>query len=138
MEDYKFGVYSVNAVPPDRYTLIDETVIHRCYDATSLCAAIYPFIRELMHEYFNKLDSPRERDSFRQEIEQLISSLEKIVGIPAVTLLPPCAADYAQIRLNAIRAAVEMAVCIAESDVQQARVSIRRIMETFVSAVLKT
>lgn len=137
MEERKFGVYTVNAVLPDRYKLIDETVIRRCYDTTSLCAAIYPFIREIVREYLDKYDSPRERDSFRQEIEQFISSVEKIVSIPIVTTLLPFDVEYKRIRLNAIRVAVEMAIWIAEGDVQQVQVNILHIMETFASAVLK-
>lgn len=116
----------------ERPSILDEETIRKSSDTTSLCAAIYPFIRDVVAVYNGKPDSKKSRDSFRYEIDHLIDALERIVSIPYVSFEVEGLNNAKLARLEIIQAAVEMAVYIADYDIHQVRVNMRAIMAGFI------
>lgn len=111
---------------------LDEETIRKASDSTSLCAAIYPFIRDIVSTYNGKLDTKKSRDSFRNEIDHLIDTLEQIVSIPYISFEVEGLNKAKLARLELIQAAVEMAVYIADYDIHQVCVNMRAIMAGFI------
>ena len=115
----------------EKPVLLDCETIEKASDAASLCAAVYPFIRDLVSRYVDKLDTQRTRYSFRNELDHLIDALERIVSIPYVSFEVQGLNNAKLATLEMIQAAVEFAVYIAEYDVQQVHVNMRAIMANF-------
>lgn len=105
----------------------------KCADRTQLCAAIYPWILHLVHEYADKQNTRHAVDSFRMELYDFHRAMS------AYTSATPCIVspdshplDIERIRSEALEAAIEMAVSIANLEVCQVSINLSAIMARFV------
>lgn len=105
----------------------------KCADHTQLCAAIYPWILDLVQEYKNFPASQRHMDSFRGELYYFKRNLSIFLsGIPFVIGPGSKPLDLERIRDDALEAAIEMAVDIANLEVCQISIKLSAIMANFV------
>lgn len=135
MESYRYGVHDLHIEPTKRQQIFDtvkEKAV-KCADRTQLCAAIYPWILDLVSEYKSKEDTRRARDSFRAEIYDFQRSLSVYVSaIPFIVDPGSKPLDLERIRDEALEAAIEMAINIASIEVYQCSIKLSAIMAHFV------
>lgn len=104
-----------------------------CTDRTQLCATIYPWVLYLFHKYADREATRRTEDSFWNEIYDFKCALSAyLLAIPLVVSPADRPLDLENIRNEALNAAIEMAVCIANIEVQQCSIKLSAIMAHFV------
>lgn len=107
--------------------------VKNCRDRTQLCATIYPWVLYLFHKYAGRERTRWTEDSFWNEIYDFKCSLSVyLLAIPLVISPAARPLDLEHMRNEALNAAVEMAVCIANIEVQQCSIKLSAIMSDFV------
>lgn len=109
-----------------------KTKVVKCTDRTQLCAAIYPWVSHLVREYANTPTTKYSVDSFRNEIYDFHQALSvHLLAIPRVVsgILP---SSLERIRYEALWAAIEMAISIANLEVDQFSIKLSDVMARFV------
>lgn len=118
----------------ERQQLFEEvkSKVVKCTDRTQLCAAIYPWVSHLVREYEDMPTTQYSVDSFRNEIYDFHQALSvHLLAIPRVVsgILP---SSLERIRYEALWAAIEMAISIANLEVDQFSIKLSDIMARFV------
>lgn len=135
MESYRYGVHDLHIEPTKRQQIFDtvkEKAV-KCADITQLCAAIYPWILDLVREYADKQSTRRAVDSFKAEIYDFQRSLSVYISaIPCVVGPGSKPLDLERIRNEALEAAIDMAINIASIEAYQISISLSSIMAHFV------
>lgn len=109
-----------------------KSKVVKCTDRTQLCAAIYPWILNFVREYANKPTTCYAVDSFRKEIYDFHQTLSvHLLAIPRVVsgILP---SSLERIRYEALWAAIEMALSVANLEVDQFSIKLSDVMARFV------
>lgn len=109
-----------------------KTKVVKCTDRTQLCAAIYPWVSHLVREYEDMPTTQYSVDSFRNEIYDFHQALSvHLLAIPRVVsgILP---SSLERIRYEALWAAMEMAISVANLEVDQFSIKLSDIMARFV------
>jgi hypothetical protein len=132
--DKKYRVYA-DLTPATRQQLFeavrDKAV--KCTDRTHLCAAIYPWILHLVHEYADKQNTRLAVDSFRMELYDFHRAMSAYPSaIPCIVSPNSHPLDIKRIRSEALEDAIEMAVSIANLEVCQIDINLSAIMARFV------
>lgn len=134
----QYEMYGVHIEPTRRQRIFDEVKekAQKCKDRTQLCAAIYPWILDLEHEYEGFPVSQYCMDSFRNELYHFKRGLSIFLsGIPFVVGPGSKPLDIDRIRDDALDSAIEMAVDIANLEVHQISINLSAIMANFVEAL---
>ena len=118
----------------ERQQLFEEvkSKVVKCTDRTQLCAAIYPWVSHFVREYEDMPTTQYSVDSFRKEIYDFHQALSvHLLAIPRVVsgILP---SSLERIRYEALWAAIEMAISIANLEVDQFSIKLSDIMARFV------
>ena len=118
----------------ERQQLFEEvkSKVVKCTDRTQLCAAVYPWVSHLVREYEDMPTTQYSVDSFRKEIYDFHQALSvHLLAIPRVVsgILP---SSLERIRYGALWAAIEMAISIANLEVDQFSIKLSDIMARFV------
>ena len=118
----------------ERQQLFEEvkSKVVKCTDRTQLCAAIYPWVSHFVREYEDMPTTQYSVDSFRKEIYDFHQALSvHLLAIPRVVsgILP---SSLERIRYEALWAAIEMAISIANLEVDQFSIKLSDIMTRFV------
>lgn len=118
----------------ERQQLFEEvkSKVVKCTDRTQLCAAVYPWVSHLVREYEDMPTTQYSVDSFRKEIYDFHQALSvHLLAIPRVVsgILP---SSLERIRYEALWAAIEMAISIANLEVDQFSIKLSDIMARFV------
>lgn len=138
MENYKYGVYGMHIEPTKRQQLFEavKNKAVKCTDRTQLCAAIYPWVLHLVREYADKQNTRRTVDSFKAEIYDFQRGLSVYLSaIPFVVSPASRPLDLERIRDEALDAAIEMAVRIANIEVSQCSIKLSAVMARFVEGL---
>ena len=109
-----------------------KTKVVKCTDRTQLCAAIYPWVSHLVREYEDMPTTQYSVDSFRKEIYDFHQALSvHLLAIPRVVsgIFP---SSLERIRYEALWAAMEMAISIANLEVGQFSIKLSDVMARFV------
>lgn len=109
-----------------------KTKVVKCTDRTQLCAAIYPWVSHLVREYANMPTTQYSVDSFRKEIYDFHQTMSvHLLAIPRVVsgIFP---SSLERIRYEALWAAMEMAISIANLEVDQFSIKLSDVMARFV------
>lgn len=112
-----------------------KSKVVKCTDRTQLCAAIYPWILNFVREYANNPTTCYAVDSFRKEIYDFHQALSvHLLAIPRVVsgIFP---SSLERIRYEALWAAIEMAISVANLEVDQFSIKLSDVMARFVEAV---
>lgn len=105
----------------------------KCTGRTRLCAAIYPWVLHLVREYADKPTTRYAVDSFREELYDFHQALSvHLSAMPQVVSPDSCPSDLKRIRDEALEASIEMAVSIANLEVDQFSIKLSDIMARFV------
>ena len=132
--DKKYGIHA-DLSPTTRQQLF-ETVRNKavkCADRTQLCAAIYPWILHLVREYAGKPNTRLAVDSFRMELYDFHRAMSAYLSVAPCIVSPDSQPlDIERIRSEALEAAIEMAVSIANLEVCQVSINLSAIMARFV------
>lgn len=105
----------------------------KCQDRTQLCAAIYPWILDLVREYKKLPISQHYMDSFQNELNDFKARLSIFLsGIPFITGPETKLLDIERIRNEALDSAVDTALEIAGTDVCKLSINLSAIMASFV------
>lgn len=134
----QYGVHGIRIEPTRRQRIFAEVKekAQKCKDTTQLCAAIYPWVLELVREYKDLPVSQRYMDSFRNELNDFKCSLSIFLsGIPFVIGSESKPLDLDRLRGEALGSAVDTAVEIASVDVYQMSINLSAIMAHFVEAL---
>lgn len=135
MENCKYGLYA--DISPTKQQLLFEAVKNKavkCADRTQLCAAIYPWILELIKGYVDKPYNRQSIDSFQAEIYDFKRAIAVYLSaIPLVISPATTPLDLERMRDEALDAAIEMAVNIANIEVHQCSIGLSVIMANFVA-----
>ena len=118
----------------ERQQLFEElkSKVVKCTDRTQLRATIYPWVSHLVREYEDMPTTQYSVDSFRKEIYDFHQALSvHLLAIPRVVsgILP---SSLERIRYEALWAAMEMAISIANLEVNQFSIKLSDIMARFV------
>lgn len=128
----QYGIRDLHIEPTKRQQIFDsvkEKAV-KCADRTQLCAAIYPWILDLVHEYKNFPVSQRHMDSFCNELYHFKRDLS--VFLPFVIGPGSKPLDLERMRDEALDGAIEMAIGIANLEVYQISINLSAIMANFV------
>ena len=109
-----------------------KTKAVKCTDRTQLCADIYPWVSHLVREYANKPTTCYAVDSFRKEIYDFHQAMSvHLLAIPRVVsgIFP---SSLERIRYEALWAAIEMAISVANLEVDQFSIKLSDVMARFV------
>lgn len=119
----QYGVYGMHIEPTRRQRIFGEVKekAQKCKDTTQLCAAIYPWILALVHKYKDSPFSPRNMDSFQNELNDFKCSLSIFLSD--------------RLRNGALDSAVDTALEIAREDVCQISINLSAIMAHFVDEI---
>lgn len=131
----QYGINGLSIEPTKRQQLFEavKSKAVKCVNRTQLCAAIYPWILDLVNEYKNKEVTRRERSSFRAEIYDFHRALSVYISaIPFIVSPENRPLDLEHIRDEALGEAIEMAVNIAGLEVYQISINLSAIMARFV------
>lgn len=110
-----------------------KSKVVKCTDRTQLCAAIYPWILNFVREYANKPTTRYAVDSFRKEIYDFHQALSvHLLAMPQVVSPYTLPSDLKRIRDDALEASIEMAVSIANLEVDQFSIKLSDVMACFV------
>lgn len=134
----QYGVFA--PIEPTKRQQLFETVKNKaaeCVDMTHLCAAIYPWILDLVREYTGKSYTitqwERAADSFRADLYDFRQALSVYIStIPGVVSPDSRPLDIERIRNEALDAAISMAVEIARIESVQISIQLSAIMARFV------
>ena len=135
--DKKYGIHGVYAdLSPTTRQQLFEAVRNKavkCADRTQLCAAIYPWILHLVHEYADKQNTRLAVDSFRMELYDFHRAMSAYPSaIPCIVSPDSHPLDIERIRSEALEAAIDMAVRVAEIELSQCSINQSAIMAHFV------
>lgn len=131
----QYGVNGLHIEPTKRQQLFDSVKDRavKCTNRTELCAAIYPWILDLVHEYESFPVSQRYMDSFRNELYHFKRGLSIFLsGIPFVVGPGSKPLDIDRARDEALDTAIKMAIDIANLEVYQISINLSAIMAHFV------
>ena len=131
----RYGIHGLSIEPTKRQQIFDSVKDKavKCADRTQLCAVIYPWILDLVHEYKVFPVSQRYMDSFQNELYQFKRNLSIFLsGIPFVVSPDSRPLDIERIRDEALEEAIEMAINIANIEVHQISINFSAIMASFV------
>lgn len=104
-----------------------------CMDRTQLCAAIYPWILHLVREYAYEPNTRLAVDSFRMELYDFHRAMSAYPSaIPCIMSPDSRPLDIERIRSEALEAAIDMAVRVAEIELSQCSIKLSAIMAHFV------
>ena len=109
-----------------------KTKAVKCSDRTQLCAAIYPLVSHLVREYANKPTTRYAVESFRKELYDFHRAMSvHLLAIPRVVsgIFP---SSLERIRYEALWAAMEMAISVANLEVDQFSIKLSDVMARFV------
>jgi len=113
-----------------------EAVKHKavkCSDRTQLCAAIYPWVLNLVREYADKPTTRYAVESFRMELSDFHQALYvHLLAMPRVVSPDSNPLDLKRIRDEALEASIEMAESIANLEVDQFSIKLSDVMARFV------
>lgn len=132
--DKKHGIFA-DLDPTPRQQLFNEVrnKAVKCVDRTQLFAAIYPWILHLVREYADKQNTRLAVDSFRIEIYDFQRAmLAYPSAIPCIVSPDSHPLDIERIRSEALEAAIDMAVRVAEIELSQCSIKLSAIMAHFV------
>ena len=108
----------------------------KCSDRAQLCAAIYPWISHLVREYANKPTTRYAVESFRNELYDFHQALSvHLLAMPKVVSPDSNPLDLKRIRDDALEASIEMAVSIANLEVDQSSIKLSDVMARFVEGL---
>lgn len=108
----------------------------KCADRTQLFAAIYPWVLHLVREYADKPATRYAVDALRMELYDFHRAISaSLLAIPQAVSPDSDPLDLKRIRDEALDAAIEMAVDIANLEVNQVSVNLSAIMARFVEAL---
>ena len=118
----------------ERQQLFEEvkSKVVKCTDRTQLCAAIYPWVSHLVREYEDMPITKYSVDSFRKEIYDFHQAMSvHLLAIPRVVsgIFP---SSLERIRYEALWAAIEMAISVANLEVDQFSIKLSDVMAHFV------
>lgn len=135
--DKKHGIYGIftDLDPTTRQQLFDKvrSKAMKCADRTQLCAAVYPWILHLVHEYADKQNTSLAESSFRMELYDFHRAMSAYPSaIPCIVSPDSHPLDVECIRSEALEDAIEMAVSIANLEACQISVNLSAIMARFV------
>ena len=131
----QYGAYGVHIEPTRRQRIFGEVKekAQKCKDRTQLCAAIYPWILDLVREYKNLPVSQRYMDSFQNELYHFKRALSIFLsGIPFIMGPESKLLDLDRIKNEALDSAADTALEIAREDVCQISINLSAIMAHFV------
>jgi len=130
----KYGLYA-DISQAKKQQLFEEVKnkVVKCSDRTQLCAAIYPWVLHLVRKYADRQCTRRVVDSFRAEIYDFQREMSVYLSaIPQVVSPNSWPLELKRIRDEALEAAIEMAVSIANLEVYQCSIKLSNIMAHFV------
>ena len=132
----RYGIHGLSIEPTKRQQIFDSVKDKavKCEDRTQLCAAIYPWVLDLVSEYASKEDTRRARDSFSAEIYDFQRALSAYISATPFIIVGPESKplDVERIRDEALEAAIEMAINISSIEVHQISINLSAIMVNFV------
>lgn len=129
----KYGLHA-DISPTKKQQLFGEVKnkVVKCADRTQLCAAIYPWVLHLVREYADKPTTRYAVESFRAGIYDLRGLSVYLSAIPFMVGLEDKPLELKRIRDEALEAAIEMAVSIANLEVYQCSIKLSDVMARFV------
>lgn len=108
----------------------------KCSEGTQLCAAVYPWVLHLVREYADKPATRYAVDALRMELYDFHRAISaSLLAVPQVVSPDSDPLDLKRIRDEALDAAIEMAVNIANLEVNQISIHLSAIMARFVEAL---
>lgn len=131
----QYGIHDLLIEPTKRQQIFDSVKDKavKCTNRTQLCAAIYPWILDLAHEYESFPVSQRYMDSFQNELYHFKRGLSIFLsGIPFVVGPGSKPLDIDRARDEALDTAIKMAIDIANLEVYQISINLSAIMANFV------
>lgn len=132
----QYGLPNLVIEPTKRQQIFDSVKDKavKCTNRTQLCAAIYPWILQLVSEYADDAATRLAIDSFNAEVYYDFHRALSVhlSAIPFVVGTDSCPLDLERIRDEALSAAIEMAVNIASLEVAQCSIDLSAIMASFV------
>jgi hypothetical protein len=104
----------------------------KCTDRTQLCAAIYPWVLHLVREYADKPTTRYAVESFREELYDFHRAMSvHLLAIPQVVSPDSNPLDLKRIRDEALEVAIDMAVSVANLEVDQISIKLSDVMARF-------
>ena len=110
-----------------------KTKAVKCSDRTQLCASMYPWVSHLVREYANKPTTRYAVESFRKELYDFHQAMSvHLLAMPQVVSPYTLPSDLKRIRDDALEASIEMAVSVANLEVDQFSIKLSDVMDRFV------